>query len=276
MAQTKSIRIYRKAEQTPQYTTDMHIHAQHELYFLIAGTRRYFIGHSIYDVLPGNLVIIPKTELHKTNSAGKLGYDRFVLFFTDEDIPDFIADVGPENYNRLLQGGCLQLPPSQIKQMQTQLERMYDCYQSGQPYEGAILSNALRSLLLCALQWGKKVAPCTGESADKIQQVARYVSENFQQPLSLHEAAQMACMEDTYFSKRFKALTGFGFGDYLTQTRLRHAQRLLRETTLSVGQIAEQCGFSGANYFGDAFRRATGLSPSAYRRNKAPFQDEKG
>ena len=72
-------------------------------------------------------------------------------------------------------------------------------------------------------------------------------------------------MEKTYFSKRFKALTGFGFLEYLTQTRLQAAQELLTATEMSIGDISEACGFSSSNYFGDVFRRCCGMSPSDYR-----------
>ena len=265
MKQKSSVRIYRSAETQPQYTTDMHTHSDHELYFLLSGQRRYFIGRSIYDVSPGNLVIVPKTELHKTTSPGKMGYDRYVLFFADEDVADFISLLGEKSYNRLMTGGCLLLPPETVKLIQEQLTQMHQCYGSDDPYEGVFLVNQLRNLLLYALRHGKRCPPCTGESADKIQQVARYVSENFHLPLTLHQGAQLACMEDTYFSKRFKTLTGFGFQEYLTGIRLREAKRLLEHTELSVGQIAERCGFSGGNYFGDAFRKLTGMSPSHYR-----------
>ena len=44
MDHTAAIRIYRNAESQPQYTTDMHTHQTHELYFLLSGQRRYFIG----------------------------------------------------------------------------------------------------------------------------------------------------------------------------------------------------------------------------------------
>lgn len=265
MEHKTSIRIYRNAETQPQYTTDMHTHSMHELYFLLSGQRRYFIGRSIYDVSPGNLVIVPKTELHKTTSPGKMGYDRYVLFFSDEDIPDFIAALGEETYRRLMTGGCLQLPPDAVKETEHRLEQMFRCFGANAPYERVFLANELRCLLLCALQLGKPRPPCTGESADKIQLAARYISENYHLPLTLHQCAQLACMEDTYFSKRFKALTGLGFQEYLTGIRLREAKRLLQQTALSVSEIAERCGFSGSNYFGDAFRRHTGTSPTDYR-----------
>ena len=72
-------------------------------------------------------------------------------------------------------------------------------------------------------------------------------------------------MEKTYFSRRFKALTGFGFLEYLTQTRIRAAEQLLIETELSIENIAELTGFSCSNYFGDVFRHYKGVSPTAYR-----------
>jgi len=63
-----------------------------------------------------------------------------------------------------------------------------------------------------------------GEGADQIQLVAGYISENFAEPLTLAEVAGMAGMEKTYFSKRFKELTGFNFSSYLAQVRLRAAK----------------------------------------------------
>lgn len=259
------IRIEKSAEVRPLYGTEMHTHPRHELYFLISGQRRYFIGHTIYDVYPGNLVIIPKTELHRTTSPTGKGYDRYVVYYSDEDVRDLICVLGAENYRNLVQGCCLQFPADIARQIQQTLELMYKERKEGAPYAAAFNATYLRSLLLTALRHGKKRSPCAGETADKIQEVARYISENYHQPLTLHDCAQLAYMEDTYFSKRFKALTGFGFQEYLNQIRIREAEQLLLQTQLSISQIAEKCGFTSSNYFGDAFRRCTGRSPSACR-----------
>lgn len=62
--------------------TDMpwsHAHPNYELYFLLSGERRYFVGHRIYDVAPGELVVIPKNELHRTTAPGGVGYERYVF-----------------------------------------------------------------------------------------------------------------------------------------------------------------------------------------------------
>lgn len=75
-------------------------------------------------------------------------------------------------------------------------------------------------------------------------------------------------MSPTYYSKKFKQITGVGFKEYLTKTRLYEATELLTHTSLNVTEIAIRCGFNDGNYFGDAFRKEFGLSPLQYRKRQ--------
>ena len=261
----KGIFLHKTASSTPDSMVRLHAHDAHELYFLVSGQRRYFIGHRIYDVSPGNLVIIPKNELHRTTSPGTVGYDRYVLFVDDENLRPLAQNLGEEAFSALMDSGCIQLPPNAANQILTDMEQIEQENDLSSPYTQAFANHMVYDILLCALRYGKKKEICASESADKIQDVARYISKHFDMPLSLQDAAAMVYMEQTYFSKRFKQLTGFGFQEYLTQTRLRAAELLLESTDLSMGEIAEQCGFTSSNYFGDVFRRWKGVSPSAYR-----------
>ena len=262
------IRIYHHKEVLPKYTTELHSHSEHELYLLFGGQRRYFIRHSIYDLSPGNLILVPKGVLHKTISKSNRGYDRFVLFFCDEDVRSLSNTLGENAYRQLLEIGCVQLPADSVQKITQLLKQMQQEF-TAQPHLCPLYLEAqLQLILLTVLRYGTQQPKCTENTAEKIQKVARYMSQNFHLPITLHEAAQMACLEDTYFSKQFKAFTGFGFLDYLTQLRLQEAQRLLRTTSLSLSDISEMCGFSGSNYFGDVFRRYTGLSPTAYRKGQ--------
>ena len=103
------------------------------------------------------------------------------------------------------------------------------------------------------------------ETSTAIQESARYIYEHYEEPVSLAAAAAVAHMNPTYFSKKFRETTGFGFKEYLTHIRLQNAAHLLRTTDTSITEIAGICGFSDGNYFGDAFRKHYGMSPRAYR-----------
>ena len=110
-------------------------------------------------------------------------------------------------------------------------------------------------------------------TGNKILDAARYISDNYDREITLQTAAHIACMEATYFSKCFKQLTGFGFRDYVTQTRLKKAEELLRSSKLSISEISDSCGFLSSNYFGDVFKKYKGISPRSYRKQ---CQSKKG
>ncbi len=52
---------------------------------------------------------------------------------------------------------------------------------------------------------------------------------------------------------------------YITELKINRAKKLLRETHLSISEIAEKVGFSDTGYFNKLFKAKTGASPSKYR-----------
>ena len=101
-----------------------------------------------------------------------------------------------------------------------------------------------------------------------IQQAANYINSNFDKDITLDKVAQIVHLNASYFSKKFKTVTGIGFKEYLTNIRIVHSERLLLETHKSITEIAFQCGFDNSNYFGDAFKHRNSVSPSEFRKLK--------
>lgn len=246
--------------------TDTHSHNYHEICLLLSGQRRYFIKHTIYDVMPGNLVLIPKNQLHRSMIVGSKFHSRYNLWFEESDRVSMPKLIGQEAFVKLMESGCLSLPPIAVRRIRKDFEQLEQELYNQEEHFYASANLLLGDILLCALRNGSPKQRWQGDTASKVQEVTAYICENYAEDLSLGDVAKIACMEETYFSKRFKALIGCGFQEYLTQTRLRAAEELLRETSLSMQEVAKMCGFSGSNYFGDVFRRWQGVSPTEYRR----------
>jgi LacI family transcriptional regulator len=68
---------------------------------------------------------------------------------------------------------------------------------------------------------------------------------------------------------RFKKATGRTLRAEIVRVRLAHARALLRTTTLTVGDVAAECGFGSAQRFHEVFRKAESVSPGSYRRGAA-------
>lgn len=85
-------------------------------------------------------------------------------------------------------------------------------------------------------------------------------------PLTLDDLAAAATLSPFHFAKAFKAAYGSAPHQYLTQLRIEKAQALLKQTALPIAAIVEAAGYSNASHFTAAFRKATGVTPAAYRK----------
>ena len=243
-----------------------HSHTYYELYYQISGDRRYFIGDTIYDINPGDLVIIKPYELHRTVSSNKNGFERYIINFNHNHIKKLEREIGIGNVNDFLNIRCLRFTNKNAEYINNLIDMINIENVNQDKYSDFFKQNLLSHIALFCLRHGKSKDQRTKDGADKIQDVAHYIKENCHLKISLHDASKLAFMEETYFSKKFKQMTGFGFNEYLTQIRLRKSESLLLSTEHSISEIAEMCGFSSANYFGDIFKNCNGESPSQYRK----------
>nr|WP_281024023.1 AraC family transcriptional regulator [Rhizobium leguminosarum] len=85
----------------------------------------------------------------------------------------------------------------------------------------------------------------------------------------LHELARACAMSRSSFAARFTATAGIGPLGYLARWRIHIACKALRDDDLPVASIAALIGYSSQGAFSNAFKRATGLSPSLWRERQA-------
>lgn len=81
----------------------------------------------------------------------------------------------------------------------------------------------------------------------------------------LDELAKACAMSRTTFAFHFKNGAGVAPLTYLAEWRMRLAERALREETTSVAVVGQSLGYTSESAFSNAFKRATGRSPKAYR-----------
>ena len=123
-------------------------------------------------------------------------------------------------------------------------------------------------LIRCSKNDCSDIVDTSNESDEIISEAVKYIYYNYNKDISLDDIAKKFNLSKSYFSRKFKAVTGFGYKEYITSVRLKKACDLLLDTDNSITEIAEKCGFNDSNYFGDAFRKVKGVSPNKYRKNK--------
>ena len=96
-----------------------------------------------------------------------------------------------------------------------------------------------------------------------VERAMNFIDDHFTEPITLNDVAEMAYMSPNYFSQYFKKVTGQNFSDYLSGLRIKKAQELLKNSDMSVIDIAMACGFHNMSNFYRMYKKHTGSTPSA-------------
>jgi AraC-like DNA-binding protein len=127
------------------------------------------------------------------------------------------------------------------------------------------LASTLYEMLLRLQASSESLNVPLNQAADKIRSVANYIRAHSGEPFSIQEAAALAGYSTPYFSRQFGQTFGMSFPDFLLESRLIQAKRLLASTSLSIKQIALDTGFSQASYFSACFKNREGMTPLQFR-----------
>jgi len=105
-----------------------------------------------------------------------------------------------------------------------------------------------------------------GLSAANLRRVQDYVHSNLPATVTLVDLSGVAGLSRRHFVRAFRESVGDTPLGYVRTLRIEEAKRRLSQRSQSITEVALDCGFSHAQHFATAFRRATGLTPSAFRR----------
>lgn len=137
--------------------------------------------------------------------------------------------------------------------------------ESTQPgFETMAASHFGELLVLLARNYTTEEEP-SGKWPAWLTVVTSYLESNFSKAIDLEHLAAIAHTSPSNLSHTFKRALGTPPIDYLLSLRIQHSAERLRDTEMSVTEVAFESGFTDSNYFSRQFRRRMGYSPLRYR-----------
>lgn len=100
-----------------------------------------------------------------------------------------------------------------------------------------------------------------------IRAAMTYIHQHLSESLSLEIVSNAVCINSAYLSELFIQEVHINFCDYVNMQRIKTAKNLLRNTTLSIQDIADRCGYKSISYFSTCFKKYAGETPSIYRKH---------
>lgn len=115
----------------------------------------------------------------------------------------------------------------------------------------------------------ERVAALLGEVSTDAAPLARarqLLMHRFDQPHTTLSLARAVGLSTSHLRRRFKTIFGCTPMEFLERVRMDQATRLIKDSSLSIKEVARKVGYSDANNFSTAFKRFTGTSPQSHRR----------
>ena len=243
--------------------TAIHYHDDHELYYMLKGKTKYFIGNDIYEVNSGDFVFIPSGILHKTDSEDCLNHERILVSFDDSLFDKKTMPVINEMKNHRI----IHIPENKLVILEDLLYKIESEFSEEKKYHSVLFDIYIIELVTLLCRYKYDYMPNLNDYDNIIHSIANYIKENYSTNISLEKLSHEFSMSKSHISRKFKSYTGIGINEYITYVRISEAQRMLRESRLSVTKISQQCGFNDSNYFSSVFKKFKGITPKSYQLN---------
>lgn len=91
------------------------------------------------------------------------------------------------------------------------------------------------------------------------------MAEDFQKEISFAVASSITNMQRSAFCRYFKRKIKKKFSEFVNETRIMHARKLLSESDKTIIEIAFECGYENTSYFNRQFKMHCGITPNAFR-----------
>jgi len=93
-----------------------------------------------------------------------------------------------------------------------------------------------------------------------------YIGKHFTEFISISDLAKMANMSVRHFTRMFHNIYNVSPNNYIIQFRMQYAYTLLKNSNLTISEVAFRSGFNDSTYFTRQFKKITSMTPKQYRK----------
>ena len=253
-----------------------HCHDFYEFYIHQQGARYYGIDNEVYLLKPNELIVVPPFHMHGLITEEPLiYYERAFLYATGDTLKllglQQIDLIGLLTENARNQRFLFSLSPEQAQTCAALMQAVQKNSEHTSPWDRfSDYSRILPFLqtVLEVIQTSAHVQP--GVSVQPVmQQILIYINEHFTEPLTLADLSHRFGVSMSSLSHDFFRYIHHSVYDYILYRRVMYARQMMFDDE-SISDICYKCGFQNYSSFLRAFRKVTGISPSAFRKKLAP------
>ena len=250
---------------------ETHWHSAVEIVSPIKNIYTIAIHDQKYVLNPGEIIVIPSGELHETIAPSD--GERYICLFDLDCISRIksFSSILPFFTSAIIIND--QTAPTLVKPCLDIIEHMAEIYFTEEPmWELRMYADILNFFAIIGqdrldkmMTIPSKVGNKQKEYLDKFNSLFTYIDEHYTDDLTLEFAADLTGYSKFHFTRLFKQFSNTTFYDYLCFKRIKVAEELLINPSLSITDVAIRSGFPSISTFNRLFKKLKNCTPTEYR-----------
>lgn len=253
---------YRLIERPKLPTWRPHGRIDYQLLYIASGKAHFYLNGKDETIDAGSMVLYrPKEEQHYVY-YGKDKTEVFWVHFTGSNVKTILRKYGFQDRQHVFPAGNL---PEYRQIYQQMIYELQKC----QPFFEESLTLLLNRLLILASRQFRirgSVKEMNAYTRAAMESAVQYFDSHYSEAINIEAFAASKAMSTSWFIRSFREYCHVTPKQYLTKLRITNAEIMLRDTGISISEIASIVGFENALYFSRIFHKQTGMSPSRYRK----------
>ena len=258
----------------PSELIHWHSHHHYELHLIVSTKGKVFVGDYIGRYQPGQFVLIGPNVPHnwvtdKSYSEAVALRDMVILF--DHQSIEKMVSAFPEMSEIIT---TLELSRAGLEFVNFDEDLAKKLFSSVRDSQGIDRLMAFLKILDHVHRWPERKTLSTNKNPmtlssiaqSKINDAVTYITDHYQDDLSLKKAADLVNMSESSFSRHFQKATSNKFVEFVNRVRIGKACILLAETDLQISSICFEVGFKNITNFNRQFVRLKKQTPGDYRK----------
>ncbi len=255
-----------------------HWHNEFEYGVVLSGTLDYYIDGNYVRVNEGDVVFVNSNAMHMATQVG----DECAVLYTVSFIPSLFTGGANTAFFKKYFQPVLQSPLKGLfidgktntgAAITELLRKIYELETHESKYYEIIcislMSDIWKQTLHYIQEQPNSIEPaCIDDGTEhKIKDILFYIHEHYAEDIHIEDLAKYARVSRSECFRCFKCYLNKSPIVYLTEYRLSYATKLLVDTEKTMTEIAMECGFSSASYFGKQFKKAYKASPLQFKKS---------
>ncbi|MEK5083560.1 bacillibactin transport transcriptional regulator Btr [Bacillus sp. FSL H8-0515] len=241
-----------------QQLTDSYV-----LIFHLKGNGHISIGTTISPLQKKTLYVCPPNETFGFTSSSEGHIDACLI-----RLQSYIKETGQDVLTPCTETELAKLKlvnVSHIENLATRLQELVALWNESSQFSQLKCVIEVQSLIYDLFTASLSDQTDTHSAIEKTKQ---YIETHSDKKITLAQLSQMAGISAKHYSVTFKKWTGQSVTEFITNTRITKAKRLMARSNCKLKEIAHQTGYQDEFYFSRIFKKHTGCSPTSYMKKR--------